>query len=305
MDTVTAAGLLSKILSKLESPWDLAAANTVCRSWQQASKETFPCRLLVRPRDLYTSACTGIPRYFQQQLRTNRLDKLTAVHMVAHENDLEPITRSISTEDILLVQNLFTGVAIVLGLTNLKICHLEGLPHVPAVLELLPVSLQILKLCPSSEQVCDLSSSAFARFTNLQNLSLHDIETTRCCLFADVSMPNLRTLELSIELSTATDCAFADLFPRVHCVAADVGLNLPGLKLANELLLCVPDVTIRCVGGYPNQVCELGIPRTSVLKHLGISVVGGQDVNVQVQCPGVRVLVKGRNMSGNVTVEIL
>ena len=164
MDSVTAEGLLSKILSKLESPWDLAPANTVCRSWQQVSKEISPCRMLVSRGGLRASAYMGIPQWFQKQLRTNRLEKLTAVHIAA-DDYLEEPRRETAAEDILLVHSLFNGVATVLGLTNLKSCHLEGLPQVSAILELLPESLQILKLCPNSEQGFYLKSSEFARFT--------------------------------------------------------------------------------------------------------------------------------------------
>ena len=129
---------------------------------------------------------------------------------------------------------------------------------------------------------------------------------TPCCLFeADVSLPSLRNLELSSMVDTALNLTFADLFPRVHSVAVDVGLNLHGLKLANDWLLrCVTNVTMRCVGYGINHVCELTVPRASVLKHLTISVGDGQHVSVQVQCAGVQVLVKGEENS-SVIVEVV
>lgn len=66
MDAVIAAGLLPRILSKLESPWDLARVPSVCRNWQSARSEATPTRLTIAGQDIGDGEGEGVHLQMRQ-----------------------------------------------------------------------------------------------------------------------------------------------------------------------------------------------------------------------------------------------
>ena len=171
MDAVTAADLLPRILSKLESPWDLARVPSVCKNWQSASSEASPTRLKIAGQEIGDGEGEGVHvqmrQWFQSQLRHGNLKNLTGLQMYAAVGDLRGF--GFDLENIKIVQNLFACVLSLMGLLNLQTCRLDGMFSLQDAAMLLPTSIQTLDLCPFRPNR-SVPSSVFTRSTHLQAL---------------------------------------------------------------------------------------------------------------------------------------
>ena len=201
MESLIGNDLLPRILSMLRSPWDLARASAVCKSWRVASSEVCPTRLAIHSRTAGYGVHTQMRRWFQTQFRQGRLVNLNKIQMCAGAKDLRPSSSEL--QDTKTVQTLFTcvmellGQTNLLGFSNLQVCWLEGLVPLEDAFRSLPACLR--ELCIWTDTPGQyIMSSHLGRLRKLECLTLRmGGGQPNFCFQVDQDWPNLRILRLA------------------------------------------------------------------------------------------------------------
>lgn len=296
MNAIDAAGLLPKVLSHLTSPLDLISVGTVCKPWLRATSDLTPHKLVFGRQDQLDPLCAGMVQWFQRQLKHNNLNQLAEfeLYIFAYQAFTEDVRwERPDTDMYTLLHTVFAGLMAVLGLTKLQSCYLHGIEWLPDTLMTLPTSLKSLTLCPDFPEGREIMAVDFARFQNLELLSVQ-AECKNCFAFVvNASLPSLATLELhSGTLLLAPHLrSLAGQLPSLCCLVTDVVLDSKShCQGVHEILQVVPMLTLKFADSFePAPKANFVVSKSSQVKQLTVYPESGQDVQVHVHCLGVHV----------------
>lgn len=312
MESITAADLLPRILSQLDDPCCHAKVETICPKWRSASAEATPVRLVYQQPRILDAACSGLPRWFQRQFTLNRLEKLSEVELIAYGRDLDASREWTEGDEPRLLQSLFVGVVMVLGMTNLTTCRLEGFEGwVQDLLLLLPDSLQVLSLSPGGKTNNTYHSSDFAKFASLQSLTLTlSADESGFEFMGNHVLPHLVTLKLhngTLILDNMNEDTVKGLFPMLSEIVTNAKFY-DGWQVdsVNEFLEVLAHVTLSVVCDYSefSDHTELNVYPSSHLTNLNISVTDRQHVTINLHRAGVQVHVLGESLRASITIVV-
>ena len=279
---LAAAGLLPQTLSKLCSPRDFALCGAVCKTWRSVvtSLDLKRLRLHIDPEEVSISFCVGLRYWLALQLKQGSLANLTEFSLHA------PAEKEIDdSRDTTALSSLYAAAITAVGTSSLQICQLTDCTTLLDAVQLLPASLQELRvvyldmdtplmLYPEDAVI---SLSDFSRFCNLKKLCL-DIPTSNE-FEADYGMPKMQHLEIAnASFSVTAGIPISDCLPVIEClqVTLEVTDEADTTRLAQALLQFVPklDLSFNCVLAYTTKLAskrlELTITESSFIQALRI-----------------------------------
>ncbi len=249
--------LLDKILSNVEDCRRLALCSAVSRSWRKAASGIYPKSLSIPPsrygRDpLQPEELYSIMKWFQTKQHEHYFDNVQDLEMLVGLDEDDTFSENGMTADISAA--LFHMVLMHVNCWPLQKCYIKGYFDLAQVTQMLPTSIQRLRLRPEGAGFPDHTSmSWFQRFPELKLLIITTcrvgVDGTSAGTFVlDGVLPKLECLSLNpwpIELRP--EMAIATCFPEVinvvvHMPAdkAEVVMTLPCLQYLKLLLRDVP-----------------------------------------------------------------
>ena len=275
--------VLSRILETIDHPRDLLSFSTVCRSWQTASANVCPKKLVLQRVELMDYYKAGIGRWLVSMLRQDELRQLSELHLLATDVWLVEGSRSIMEEGMSL-HYLSASIFTTFSMCSLRVCHIEGTFSLESIVELLPPSLEELHLSldfdrqtfPLSTDI--LCSSRFHRFSNLQKLCFERlIHQGPLYIFSvDCAMPSLKVLKLpGVILSLSQDCTVAGCLPSLIGVVADIPIE-PTTQidhLVQDLLQSTCHVNLQLHYVHGAHQINLTVQESSALRLCRLQVI--------------------------------